>query len=273
MESIRDVLSRLAIPTATAAANTAVSSNSLACPACGGAGWLRLDVDIDDPRFGQTVPCSCKAKEIEEKKMRALLERSNLKALRDKTFSSFQVLPDLEQAFAFAQTWASDPTGWLVLLGGVGTGKTHLAAAIGNYRLEAGEPVLFMLVPDLLDHLRSTFAPSSEVQFDELFETVRDVPLLILDDLGTQVTTAWATEKLFQLLNHRYIAKLPTVITTNVELHELGERLASRMSDRSVSLPVTTGTIDWRQRDVTNPVLDTSPSNRRSRVYPRRGRL
>jgi DNA replication protein DnaC len=244
----------------------------LVCPACGGAGWLRLDVDVDDPRFGQVVPCSCKAKEIEEKKMRGLLERSNLKSLQDKTFSSFQDVPELEQALAYARTWASDPSGWLVLMGGVGTGKTHLAAAIGNYRLEAGEPVLFMLVPDLLDHLRSTFAPSSEVQFDELFETVRDVPLLILDDLGTQVTTAWATEKLFQLLNHRYIAKLPTVITTNVPLEELGERLASRMSDRSVSLPVTTGTLDWRQRNVTNPVLGTSPSNRPSRMYQQRRR-
>ena len=77
------------IPRATAGANTATSSSSR-CPTCGGAGWLRLEVDLDDPRFGQTVPCACKAREIEEKKMRGLLERSNLQALQDKTFATLR---------------------------------------------------------------------------------------------------------------------------------------------------------------------------------------
>jgi DNA replication protein DnaC len=270
MESIRDVLSRITIPKSTAGAPTATSSSSR-CPTCGGAGWLRLEVDLDDPRFGQTVPCACKAREIEEKKMRVLLERSNLLALQDKTFAAFRPQEHQKHAYDRAREFAERPEGWFVLLGSFGTGKTHLAAAIGNRRLELGQAAIFVVVPDLLDHLRATFSPSSETRFDEFFESVRRAPLLILDDLGTQTTTPWATEKLFQILNDRYMTKLPTVITTNVPLDELGARLASRMSDPELSICVSLAGPDWRAaRDSDAASRGTPPSGRsRSRQQNR----
>jgi hypothetical protein len=96
-------------------------------------------------------------------------------------------------------------------------------------RVTASERVLFAVVPDLLDHLRSTFGPSSEVAYDERFELVRTVPLLILDDLGTESATAWAREKLYQIVNHRYNLELPTVITSNRSPDSLDPRVLSRM--------------------------------------------
>ena len=94
-----------------------------------------------------------------------------------------------------------------------------------------GEPAIFMVIPDLLDHLRAAYNPQSEMRYDDLFEQLRNAPLLVLDDLGTQSSTPWAQEKLFQLLNHRYIARLPTVITTNQRIDELEPRLRSRLHD------------------------------------------
>ena len=138
---------------------------------------------------------------------------------------------NLKRAYELAKGFAQDPKGWLVLSGGYGCGKTHLAAAIANYRLGQGEPVLFVVVPDLLDHLRATFSPDSAVAYDERFETVRTAPLLILDDLGTQSSTPWAQEKLYQIINYRYNAQLPMVITTNHPLDEIDARLRSRMTD------------------------------------------
>ena len=123
----------------------------------------------------------------------------------------------LKAAYQSALQFAREPQDWLVLTGPVGAGKTHLAAAIANYQVQQGNPVSFLVVPDLLDHLRSTFAPESQVTYDELFDKMRNAPLLILDDLGTQSTTPWAQEKLFQLLNHRYNGRLPTVITTSLK--------------------------------------------------------
>jgi DNA replication protein DnaC len=87
-------------------------------------------------------------------------------------------------------------------------------------------------VPDLLDHLRATFGPSSAVSLDRRFEEVRTTRLLILDDLGTQSATPWAREKIYQLFNHRYNAELPTVITTASTEEELDPRLYSRMQDQ-----------------------------------------
>ncbi len=243
------------------------TSSSPSCPTCGGAGWLRLDVEVDDPRFGQTIPCSCKAKEIEEKKMRGLLERSNLKAMQNKTFATFIVREEQQTAFKHAREFAEHPEGWLVMLGSYGTGKTHLAAAIGNRRLELGQPAFFMVAPDLLDHLRSAFSPSSETPFDDLFESVKGAPLLILDDLGTQTTTAWANEKLFQILNHRSMMRLPTVITTNVPLDEMGDRLASRMADAELSILVRMAGPDLRAGRENTPRQAPPPRTR----YPRRG--
>ena len=69
------------------------------------------------------------------------------------------------------------------------------------------------------------------MSYDELFEEVRQAPLLILDDLGTQSATPWAREKLYQILNHRYVAHLPTVITTANRIEDVAPRIQSRMLD------------------------------------------
>ena len=154
-----------------------------------------------------------------------------------------QDLKDLKQAFDAAREFAEHPRGWLLLTGPYGCGKTHLAAAIGNYQAGLGFPPLMVSVPDLLDHLRATFSPNSTVSLDRRFEEIRTTHLLILDDLGTQSATPWAREKLYQLFNYRYNAELPTVITTSSTAEELDPRLYSRMQDERICnvivIPVT----------------------------------
>ncbi len=166
---------------------------------------------------------------------------SSLEFHRDQTFGNFSMREpeklnasdqtSLEKAFRAAQAYAENPRGWLVLTGTYGSGKTHLAAAIANFRRGISREPLFVVVPDLLDHLRSTFGPNSNVTYDELFEEVRSAEMLILDDLGTQSATSWAREKLYQILNHRYVAGLCTVITTANSIDEVDPRIRSRMLD------------------------------------------
>ena len=111
-----------------------------------------------------------------------------------------------------------------------------MAAAIANFNYDKGEAPMFIVVPDLLDHLRATFGPRSVVTLDRLFEEVKNAKLLILDDLGTQSMTPWVREKLYQLFNHRYNAELATVITTPELKSEINERLKSRIMDRRLSV-------------------------------------
>ena len=221
-----------------------------ACPICHGAGFVRVDVPVGDPSFGQAVPCACKERQREERRRSDLRRLSSLDPFIDKTFETFDVsVPGVREALDVVRRYAEDPQGWLMLMGTYGTGKTHLAAAIANYRLAAGSPVFFSIVPDLLDHLRATFAPSSEVPYDELFDKVREAEVLVLDDLGAENGTAWATEKLFQIINYRYNFRMPTVITTNNRLlNHMDERIRSRLSDISLVRHVVIEAQDYRDR-------------------------
>lgn len=226
------------------------------CPICNGIGFFRKDVPVGHPDFGKAFPCQHKLVEVAYAQLEDLREASGLAMLNHMTFENFLpeglgLTPDrqrnLRQAYETTRHYAEEPKGWLLLKGGFGSGKTHLAAAIANDRLSRGLPGLFIVVPDLLDYLRSTYSPSSDVTYDERFESTRSSPLLILDDLGSQSATPWAQEKLFQLLNYRYNAQLPTVITTNRELEEIDLRLRSRLADVALCEIVAIQAPDFRQ--------------------------
>ena len=219
--------------------NTELANRDV-CPICSGAGYFRRDVPLGHPDFGRPIPCRCKIREQQLERLQALHDASNLGQLTRMTFDTFvpdghglnaQVQDNLRRAYAKAIEYAQRPQGWLIIKGVYGCGKTHLGAAIANYQVEHGGAVLFVVVPDLLDYLRATYAPNSAVTFDQRFESVRSVPLLVLDDLGAHSSTPWAQEKLYQVLNYRYNAQLPTVITTNAELEDLNPRMRSRMTE------------------------------------------
>ena len=204
------------------------------------------------------VPCECNRRESDEERLQRLRRDSgvlSLKLLRNMTFENFDPkrinLPidkqmNLSDAYKLARRFAEEPEGWVVFQGLNGCGKTHLAAAIGNYQLQKGNPVMFIFVPDFLDHLRSAFSPESKVTYDELFERVKASPLLILDDLGEQATTPWAQEKLYQLINYRYNDRLPTVITTCLSFEEIETRVGSRLVDTRLGTPYNIDVPDYR---------------------------
>ena len=202
---------------------------------------MRRDVPVGHPDFGEIFPCTCALARFESERRDRLTKLSNLGALGGVTFDGLASLGIDAGAVDQARAYGAAPSGWLVLLGPTGSGKTHLAAAIANELIEAGQPVFFVTAADLLDHLRSTYAPDSDLAYDEMFEQVRTVPLLVLDDLGDESATPWAKEKLAQLLGHRYNERLPTVITTPGPVAKLDERVAGRLADSAVSHVVRLG--------------------------------
>jgi len=229
------------------------------CRLCGGSGFLRRELPIEHPDFGQPVLCECRLSQIQSRRLRQLRAISNLDGMEHYTFETFvptgygiteNKSRTLVEAYNSAHEFAAEPEGWLVLLGGYGCGKTHLAVAIANECTRRGRAALFVVVPDLLDHIRAAYSPYSDTSYDQRFDEIRTAPLLILDDLGAQASTPWAQEKLFQIFNYRYNARLPTVITSNHALEELDKRIRSRLVDPMLSRIVTILAPDFRETGV-----------------------
>ena len=241
------------------------------CQICKGLGYVRADVPVSHSDFGKLVDCSCRLDRRAAERTAALRALSGLQIMDRMTFDTFAPeghgLPrdkreNLRWAYDEARAFADGPDGWLVLKGGYGCGKTHLAAAIANACVERARPVLFITVPDLLDHLRAAFAPSGPARemgsYDTRFHQIRTAPILILDDLGTEATTSWVQEKLYQIFNHRYTARLPTVITTNHELEDIPLRLRSRIVDPDLTQIVSIRAPDYRRSGVGQDPSDVS---------------
>ncbi len=184
-----------------------------------------------------------------------------------RTDLSLEQQDNMDAAYRLAFDFAKNPEGWLVFMGETGCGKTHLASAIVNYRYEMGKPALFVVVPDFLDHLRSAFNPESKISYDQLFESVKTAPLLVLDDFGEQSTNPWVKEKLYQLINYRYNSRLPTVITTRLSLDEImndvDSSISSRLVDRNISVTFAIIAPDFRNerkpRQKNNALRPKSP--------------
>lgn len=232
------------------------------CPLCKGIGFLRQDLPLGHPDFGKVEICPCRQAEVTRAVRNRLYQLSNLTALSHLTFDSFlprgrvglgKIQADtLQQAYNTAQNFVQSMQGWLMLYGPYGCGKTHLAAAIANQAVNHQISTIFLTAPDLLDWLRSAYSNTSDFGFEGRFEQIKTIELLVLDDFGTQNTTPWAQEKLYQILNYRYINKLPTVITTNLGLEDIEGRIRSRLMD-----PALVQTIRIFAPDFRNPTDDT----------------
>lgn len=236
------------------------------CSKCGGAGYFRLDVPVGHPQFGKTVSCDCKEREREVTRYSEQRSLSNLDHFVDCTFGTFDKdVPGTREAYAQAKQYSEtyEPV-WVVFFGGYGSGKTHLAAAIANEAHRQQMTVLFAVVPDLLDQLRAAYDPKSGTSFDDTFGAIREVGVLVLDDLGTENTTPWAREKLFQIINYRAMQHLPLIVTSNnirpdqkhgIEFPGIDERIASRLSDVRMVRHVHIPGGDYRKRQTGYPTV------------------
>lgn len=231
------------------------------CSSCGGAGYLRYDVPVGHPLFGQVVPCRCREAELRMRERRRLMTLSGLRpAMRRMTFESYDPAmpspcpegaqtqrPGAEEARNAAQSFAANPDGWLYIEGSYGTGKTHLLAAISWTLIERQIGALYIVVPDLLTRLRETFDARAEESLASRMERIRDADVLLLDDLGAEKGSTWATEQLFNLVNDRYLSEAPMVVSSNLAPEAIGGRLGSRLADLDLVTHVTVEGPDYRQ--------------------------
>lgn len=187
-------------------------------------------------RVKMPVSCRCRAERRyqeeqmlqQDKDMRAMeaLKRQSLmdERLRDVSFDSFRKTNDnaynlklcLRYANHFDEMLAKNQG--LLFYGGVGTGKTFAAACIANQLLNQRIPVIMTSFVKLLESMQGFSEDDSA-----LIARLNRAKLLIIDDLGAERSTDYALEKVYDIVDSRYRAKLPIILTTNLSMTELKE--------------------------------------------------
>lgn len=167
-------------------------------------------------------------------------ERSNLgRRFMDRTFANFDKRRD-PQAFDICNRYAnrenlfSEKRNSLLIFGQVGSGKTHLSAAIANDFASKGIPTLFGTFIDHLEHIREEFESAGANAY---LTDMKSMMVLVIDDLGKEKKTEWTQQVLFDVINYRYEHLLPVIITTNFNTDELanyvGHPIWSRLFEMS----------------------------------------
>ncbi len=198
------------------------------CDVCHGFRKLRRDVPVEHPDFGRALDCpACSSFTISKRLERLLGSLPQL--MRTWSLETFPCDCDEQRhALATVREWLDDPAQpWLLLSGANGRGKTGLAVGAMRALAERGVGCAFVLVPDLLDGLRTTYGSREnfDASYDQLMGDLRTVSLLVLDDLGKEKATDWATEKLFQVIAGRHANLKRTIVTTNLGLKGISQRL------------------------------------------------
>lgn len=167
------------------------------------------------------VPCQYAIAQKRQARAKRQFKLAKIPAMYvGKTFADYKVDANNKNAVAWAKRLEN-----LYLFGSPGTGKTFLASIMAQEFLKQGKSVIFGDVPTLLDQLKGTFNNDSDSTLEELMKTLSEVDVLILDDLGTETPTEWAIERLYLIINNRYNAQKPLIVTSNYSPDAASRRL------------------------------------------------
>lgn len=173
--------------------------------------------------------------ELRKQKIESILGKSGIKKrYLSRTIDSFSVTAENKKSFEVATDYIKNFREYftqgkgLYLEGPCGTGKTHLAIAIALAIINTGVPVICKTSIDILGDIKRCYERNSEVTEEEVLEAYKTVDLLIIDDLGKEQVTEWSVPVLYSILNERYEALLPTIITTNYNTTALAEKLSAK---------------------------------------------
>lgn len=170
--------------------------------------------------------CACAAREYEaEKKARADREKrlriETLRAdgIRDKSltacrFDTATMSDEIVKCKRYADAWDDmrRENNGLLLWGNTGNGKTFAAACIANELIDRGIPAMITSFPRILN---------AGYDKKEIVEQVHYYPLMVIDDLGAERSSEYAMETVYTVIDERYKAKKPLIVTTNLTLDEL----------------------------------------------------
>ena len=226
------------------------------CPKCNGSGWVPLaagSYDID--------PCTCQAGSRKSQRVvAAKIPKRYLHCRLDQFYERgvAQLIAAKARVQEFANGWmagANHGRG-LLLTGGCGSGKTHLAVAGLLEIVDRGKTgrILFQNFQDLIQEIQASFDSDEVPSKSEILRPLLEADLLVLDELGSQKPSMFVQDILYYVINTRYNEERTTIFTTNLSaetkptlMENIGERLRSRLYEMTEEVRMA-GVSDFRQQ-------------------------
>lgn len=215
---------------------------------CGGLGWFTEDVPVGHKWFGKAHPCCCTLAK-HAKRQREFLWRESLlpSDFREKTINDFIANHPGNKAVkeaAIAYITAQLETPWLLIHGPYGNGKTHICCAIIRAFIARDVPSVYGQARGILNNIQQAIKAD---RYNEAQSHWQRIPLLAIDDLGTEQQTDWARAEMDELIDYRYREGLLTIITTNLPLSgtpgtenelTISPRISRRLDDKRICTKV-----------------------------------
>lgn len=235
------------------------------CETCGGGGYIRYTVPLEHPMFGRLVLCPSNkcaaANAIRARRYEKTMKSSGLPAsYAALSFDSWYALPKAMQRgkqLAAAAAWVfcqhdnhavtlqdaaaaaghnadalhSRPKNWLVFQGGLGLGKTGIAAAVVNELAVMGKPVLYMRLQDMFSEIQSRYTADEPPTADDVVKSIKTAPVLVLDEFNIPNVSADKSRLVEEIIRYRHGQRLATIITCNVTPQEFESMWGGRTAD------------------------------------------
>ena len=214
------------------------------CPDCRDTGYIGAD------------KCHCLQKAIvdllyTQSNLKEILAQENFSTFRTDYYSSNYIDPltgrsaqesmqtALRVCRQFADTFSEEFSN-ILLYGDTGVGKTFLTHCIAKELMDKSYSVIYFSSVQLFDYLAKSTFGKKEVTGDDVLNHIYSCDLLIIDDLGTELSNSFTVSQLFVCLNERILRRKPTVISTNLTLDDINsiysERISSRISSNYMIL-------------------------------------
>ena len=193
-----------------------------------------------DTGFVGANKCSCLKQAIldlsyEQSNIKSMLLEENFDTLSYEYQQTEEDLERFKQAELAARNLCQNfekEHGNLLLLGTVGTGKSFLSNCIANEIIKRGHSVIYFSAISLFEHISSYKFSKEKYSMENPLNDIYSCDLLVIDDLGSEITNNFVCSELFNIINERHLRNKSTVISTNLKPQEIDERYSSRIYSR-----------------------------------------
>lgn len=248
MDQLEEILERMKNHSTNLCRNVETqetSRDSDVCPICEGREWiLKIKDGVEI-----AVPCKCREKAVMSRRLRfadipEAFRGMDLRSFRMDVYRKQESKKMVSDACKIIKTYLDDfesqkerGMGLYIWSRTKGSGKTRIAAGIAN-ELMKNYAVKFAVSLTILQEIKNTWQRDTKYSENQLLDALYTTDILVIDDFGVERPADWINDKMYQIINERYINQKVTIFTSNDPLDKLSydDRITNRIKERTYQI-------------------------------------